>query len=506
MKRNTFSVILSILISIVLITSGCAGTGSVTGVSQGGNGQDQVAVSDTGSTTNESSSTTKVKDKDNTTSDDSDSEVWSNTGTITLGNTISYTGTGVSVNGSKVTIKAGGDFTVTGTLADGMIYVDTTEKVKLRLSGVNITNSSGPAIFIQNAKKAFITLTEGTTNTLTDGSKYSVEAKAALFSNDSLEIKGKGTLKVTGNYMHGIASDDDISIENGIITVKGAVDGLHANNNVTVSGGNLTIFSSSDGIDSEGDVIIDGGIFSIAANDDGMHADTDLTVNSGKIDITSSYEGLEGKNTLTVGGGTIRIKAKDDALNSGNKMIVNNGYIYVDCEGDGFDSNCDMAINGGTVVIYSGNNANGPLDIGDRTGTFTINGGTVIAAGGNMGITTSDSSKQYSIWINAQLSGNSLVNISDKSGNEITTFSPIKSCSLIFYSSSKLKGNTTYNISTGGSYSGKATDGIYSNGSYTAGSQLGSVTMSSKSASLGQSNFGGPGGGGGFGGGGKGRR
>ena len=119
-----------------------------------------------------------------------------------------------------------------------------------------------------------------------------------------------------------------------------------------------------------------------------------------------------------------------------------------------------------------------------------------------MGITTSESSKQYSIWINGQVSANTLVNISDKSGNEITTFAPIKSCSLIFYSSSKLKENATYNISTGGSYSGKSANGVFSNGKYTAGTQLGTVTMSSKSVSLGQSNFGGPGGGRGFGGGG----
>jgi hypothetical protein len=44
-----------------------------------------------------------------------------------------------------------------------------------------------------NAKKAFITLTEGTSNTLIDGGSYSdTDAKGTIFSNDDLEIKGAG--------------------------------------------------------------------------------------------------------------------------------------------------------------------------------------------------------------------------------------------------------------------------------------------------------------------------
>jgi hypothetical protein len=71
------------------------------------------------------------------------------------------------------------------------------EKVKLRLSGASITNSTGPAIYIANAKKAFITLTEGTSNTLIDGGSYSdTDAKGTIFSNDDLEIKGDGSYSV----------------------------------------------------------------------------------------------------------------------------------------------------------------------------------------------------------------------------------------------------------------------------------------------------------------------
>jgi hypothetical protein len=43
-----------------------------------------------------------------------------------MGTTITYSGTGVTTSGSTVEISAGGDFTVTGTLTNGMIYVNTT--------------------------------------------------------------------------------------------------------------------------------------------------------------------------------------------------------------------------------------------------------------------------------------------------------------------------------------------------------------------------------------------
>jgi len=475
----------AVLLAIMLLSAGCSKSGTATA---GSDSTDSgTTASSTGGGIVQNPSSHGNESANESTEDDADNEEWKNTGTITLSETITHTGAGISVNGSVVNISSGGDFTVTGTLSDGMISIDTTEKVKLRLSGVNITNSRGPAIFFVNAKKAFITLTEGTTNNLTDGSKYNVEAKAALFSNDTLEIKGSGTLNVTGNYMHGIASDDDIIIENGTIVIKSATDALHANNNVTVNGGNITADSSSDGMESEGDIIINDGTLSISAGDDGIHAETELTVNGGKINITKSYEGLESKTTITIGGGDIRITASDDALNASSSIIINDGYIYADCEGDGYDSNSSMTINGGTTIIYSGNNANGPLDIGERSGgTFVINGGTVIASGGNMGISLSEESSQYSLWISSPLPANTLVNISAEDGSEIITFAPIKSSSLIFYSSDKLKGNATYYVSTGGSYSGKASDGVYSGGTYKSGSLLGTATMSSKSVSVGQ--------------------
>lgn len=188
-----------------------------------------------------------------------------NEGAIDL-SSMTVSGDGSYVDGKIITITAGGDFTVSGTSADAMIYVNTEDRVKLRLSGVNLTNTTGPAIFFENSDKGYITLSSGTENVLTDGEVYDVDAKGAIFSNDDLEIKGGGKLTVNANYNHGIASDDGIEIEEGEIVINAVNDGIHANDCVTVSGGKLTVTATGDGIQSEGYVKIEGGSLNIVTD------------------------------------------------------------------------------------------------------------------------------------------------------------------------------------------------------------------------------------------------
>lgn len=209
-----------------------------------------------------------------------------NVGTIDLGDTITFTGKGIAVEGTTVIITEGGDHEVKGTLNDGMIYINTTERVKLRLSGVNITNSNGPAIYFDNADKAFITITEGTVNNLADGSTYSdTGAKGTLFSNDDLEIKGKGTLNITGNYKHGISCDDDIKIENGKIRITAVTDGINANDDITISGGDINITAGSDGIDAGKVLEIKGGTVTIKAEKEAVKGKEDYILNGGVVNI-----------------------------------------------------------------------------------------------------------------------------------------------------------------------------------------------------------------------------
>jgi hypothetical protein len=401
-----------------------------------------------------------------------DEDAWkSNLGTINLlGTSITYSGTGISVSGTTATITAGGDYTVTGTLTNGMIVVNTTDKAKLRLSGVNITNSGGPAIFISNADKAFITITDGTVNYLSDGSSYSVEAKAALFSNDTLEIKGSGTLYVSGNYKHAIASDDNIIIENGTLIIQKSVkDGIHANNNVTINGGNLTITSTSDGIQSEGDIVVNDGTITVSAGDDGLVAATNFTINGGTVNITKSYEGIESKGDIILNAGTVTIAATDDGLNATSNITINGGSLYSNTTtGDAIDSNGTLNIKGGTTVTSGGNVPEGGADCDQNT--FTITGGTLIATGGANSTPTASTSSQCSVLLGSATAG-SIVRITEQSsGAEILTFNVTKAYQNMLFTSPKLVLGKTYIVYTGGTVSGGTNFyGLYTDASYSGG-------------------------------------
>ena len=364
-------------------------------------------------------------------------DAWkANTGTIILSNSgITVTGNGIYVAGNTVYITDGGDWEVTGVCDNGMIYVNTGEekdvndKVKLRLNGMSLTNTSGPAIWFDRCKKAFITIEGESTNSVADSSVYAsanAEAKGAIHSDDSLEIKGKGTLNVTGNYKHGINSDDDIVIENGIINITAAADGFHANDYITldgknihlavnaqsdgmesegtltinqavvditaggkgikaasdlnITGGNFTINSADDSIHSNANVTIAGGDFRIHSGDDGIHADTTLTVSGGAIDITKSYEGLEG-NDVVIDGGTISVVASDDGINAagGNDQSSMGGRPGQNQFRPGASSNNSITINGGYVFVTASG------DGIDSNGAIGFNGGTVLVQGPSNG-------------------------------------------------------------------------------------------------------------------------
>lgn len=209
-------------------------------------------------------------------------EAWkSNLGTIDL-SSLSVSGKGVAVDGTTIRITAGGDFTVTGTLENGKIVISTTERVKLRLSNASITCNNDSAIFVEQADKAFITASDGTTNTIiSQGTEES-----AIYSKDDLEIKGYGTLTITSKQGHGIKASDDLNIENGILNITSAKDGIHINETCDISGGTITINAGTDGIDSEETLIIRGGTITITAGSDAYSALGEMNIDETKATIT----------------------------------------------------------------------------------------------------------------------------------------------------------------------------------------------------------------------------
>lgn len=477
--------LLGVLMSTALImplTVGCQSTTSTT---------DSTTQQSTANAQNTPTSSTNLPD-------DTSGITWTNEATITLGKTSTISGAGAKVSGSDIIISKGGNYTLTGTLTDGSITVLTEENVNLTLSDAHITNNDGPAITISNAEKAYITLASGTTNSLTDGAAYAStdEGKGALFSNDSLVIQGNGTLEATGNYKHGIACDDDLTITNGTIIATSTVkDGINVNDAIVIDGGNLQVSGASDGIDCSGTITVNDGIIIANAADDGIHAELDLTINGGDITISQSEEGIESKALLTVNGGTMNVNANDDGFNAGGGMVINDGSIYVTANADGLDSNASITINGGLVLAFGGNQPECGIDCDQSN--FIITGGTVIATGGTTSTPSDTDSTQPSVVLSGP-TGETLYRI-EQNGSNVLTFMPPKTASTLLFSSPNLTIGEDYTIYTGGEITGEPSFyNYYADGTYSNGTENSTFSMSSMLTTIGGST--GMGGKGGMGG------
>ena len=294
--------------------------------------------------------------------------------------------------GEYVTVdNLSADYTVVvaGTTTNGALKINSNGRFNLRLNGANIASDTCPAINVETDTRVNLTLVDGTTNTLSDGSAST--RKAALLCEGAIEVYGNGTLNVVGNKKHGINSDSHIHVTSGTINVTSAAnDGVHANN-FKMFGGNLTISGfGGDGIEAEygqsnndmaGDISIMGGSLNITvASDDtkGMKCDT-LTVTAGTINITASGAQSKGvkANTVFVAGGNTTITASgaavvvnyDPSYCTGIKatnMYVTNGELTVNCP-----SSNDGARAISTDNLFSMRDGSITLSVAGNGGSYT---------------------------------------------------------------------------------------------------------------------------------------
>ncbi len=465
---------------------------------------------------------------------------------------IALNGSGATVSGSGaeaedggVTITAAGTYVASGKLDDGQIVVDVPDKgeVRLILNGADIHNGDSSAIYVKEAGKLILSLPEGTSNVVSDGSNYTFpdaetdEPNAAIFSHDDMTINGDGKLIVQGSFNNGIASKDKLLITGGDIEVHAADDAIMGKDLVAVSGGHMTIdaqghgikstndkegeqgviaisggtfdiASGEDALNSSGGITISGGELSINAGDDGLHADIAMLISGGTVDVATSNEGIEAAY-MTISGGRVSVVASDDGVNvsegsaadeggaggapggpggvpmggasdSNLKLTITGGYLSVDAQGDGLDSNGSIEMSGGTVIVNGPTaNNNGALDY---DGTFNMTGGFLVAAGSaGMAQATSEESTQGGILMTypAAQQAGTLVHLEDDAGKTIATFAPSRTYQAIFVSSPELKKDGSYTLYSGGNSTGTATNGLYEGGEYSGGTKVVAFTMAS---------------------------
>jgi hypothetical protein len=294
---------------------------------------------------------------------------------ITLNETsISVSGSGASADGSKVTIKSEGNYSISGTLTNGQVIVNTTDKgvVRLILNGVNIKCTSSAPLYVMDAGKTVINLVENKENYLTDGSSYVTvddEPNAALFCKSNLTIFGLGKLTVTSNYLDGITSKDGLILKSGTINVSAIDDGIRGKDYLMIKDGTISVASGGDGLKSDNELSTSLGFISITKGEinvtsgaDAIDAQTDIKISDGKFNLISgggssktktvnSTKGIKALSTLTIDKGTFTISAADDALHTNGTLIINGGTFALSSSDDGIHADASLTVNTGNIVI-----------------------------------------------------------------------------------------------------------------------------------------------------------
>lgn len=340
---------------------------------------------------------------------------------------LSDNGSTVNGNGAyafdgDIYIVNSGQYVISGELSNGSIIInsDGNDKIWLMLNGVSINCDDDAAIRVEQSDKVFLTLADSTQNTVSAGSQYNEDiissgVDGAIYSRDDLTINGNGSLNVTAEYMHGIVCNDDLAVTGGNITVDAVKDGIHANDSIRIANANINISAGDDGI--------------TASNDDETAY---LYIDSGNINISSCYEGLEAID-ITIAGGTIDIYADDDGINAngrgGNSVIqITGGEITIKNDNgrdaDGLDSNKDIYISGGNILVsLADDGGNCAIDYGtENGGVCEISGGTIIACGSSgMAEGFDSSSTQGFIMHTASANAGTKVVLEDADGKELVS-------------------------------------------------------------------------------------
>ncbi len=289
------------------------------------------------------------------------------TATVDLGHApnVTYTTEGAHVNILSTNTKSELEFVLQGESTQGSLTYDGPLKCKFYLNGLNLKSNRGAAIDIQCGKRVDLILNPGTENVLADAAGG--EQKAALYCKGHLEVEGSGSLTVTGNTKHAIATKEYMQLKKstGSITVNKAVsDAMHVGQYFQMNGGTLTLSGQGgDGLQVEVVTLDD----DITPNPDKENNGL-MFIRGGSLNITAANDitkGIKVPGDLTVSGGTFTIVASGDGsrgIQVAGNMLVNEddnttlmqiratGTTYEDEETDDEDRCIGIKVKGNLTV------------------------------------------------------------------------------------------------------------------------------------------------------------
>ena len=311
---------------------------------------------------------------------------------------------GVAINGQTVTITAEGTYIFSGTLSEGQIVVDADNaKVQIVFDNVDITCASSAAVYVKSAEKVFVTLAEGSQNTLRNTDEYVAiddnNIDAVIFAKSDLTLNGTGSLTIVSAEGHGIVSKDDLKITGGTYDITAAGHALSGKDSVRIADGTFILTAEKDGIHAEnaddeekGYIYIADGDFTITSDGDGVDASNIVQIEDGTFDITAgggAANSLKTHESDMPGGGMSQNIERPDGENmpqdtttdesgtstkgikAGGGMYLNGGTYQIDSADDSIHSNANITIADGTYTLATGDDGVHADD------ALTVNGGTI---------------------------------------------------------------------------------------------------------------------------------
>ena len=394
-KQTIFNKV-KLMVPLVLLT---ASLGACSLTSQANtNSSTSAKTSQTTSNKTSTDSSSYFTDKDQDSSYDESSA----TKVSLSGSTAKVSGNGAAVSGSTVTITAAGTYILSGSSENVQIVVKAgdQDKNQIVLNGVTMKGTDA-AILVESAGKTFITLAEGSQNSISDSASHTnTDYDAAIYSKDDLTFNGSGSLTIEGNYGNAVESNDDLRITGGTYTIKAYKNALSANDALNIKDATQNLTANEDALHADndedttlGNLYIQSGTITINAGDDGMHASNAAVIDGGTITVSKSVEALEGTN-VTINGGKLDLYATDDGINASSKVTganifikITDGDIKVEVgqgDTDALDSNGDIIMSGGNLNITS------TVSAFDFDGKATYTGGTITVNGETRSEITAD--------------------------------------------------------------------------------------------------------------------
>lgn len=391
--------------------------------------------SSTGTDTDVSSQTVTVTSSVEPTFDENNLFIQSGEdGTIVFDGDAAVSGDGLSASGSVVTVNAEGVYRVSGKSDNGQIIVDCTNKddVTLIFDNLTLNCNDAPAVWCLEADTLTISLPDGTSSTLSDGSSRadSETPDSVIYSKGDLYFNGTGALTVKGNANNAVNSRDGLTILECTLNVTSVDDGIIGKDSLEIGAGAvINADCEGDGLRStnseeegRGNIYIGECTLNIESGADAVQAAVSVTVDNGAVmnitsgggaengathsegfggrsttsDTSSSSKGIKASSAIFINGGTISADCADDSIHCNGDITITNGILDLSSGDDGIHADSELTISGGEIAItksYEGLEAN----------VITVSGGNVSAVASDDGINVAggnDTSSTGGMWGN----------------------------------------------------------------------------------------------------------